>query len=89
MVRLYVRHTVLDYSKWRKVYDEFSGFQTAHGVRAKAVYQSLDDPRDITVWHDFDSAEVARAFAGAAELRNTMAASGVDGAPQVWFTQER
>jgi hypothetical protein len=89
MVRLYVRHNVLDYSKWRKIYDEFSGFPTANGVRGQAVYQSLDDARDITVWHDFDNAEAARAFAGAAELRDTMASAGVGGSPQVWFTQER
>jgi hypothetical protein len=89
MVRLYVRHNVLDYPKWRKMYDEFSDFQTAHGVRAKAVFQSLDDPVDITVWHDFDTAVAAHAFAEAAEVRDTMAAAGVQGAPQMWFTQER
>jgi hypothetical protein len=89
MVRLYVRHNVSDYAKWRKVYDEFSGFQTAHGVTAKAVYQSLDDPSDVTVWHDFDTAEAAHAFAGDAEVRDTMAAAGVQGTPQLWFTQKR
>lgn len=89
MVRLYVRHNVADYANWRKAYDEFSGFQTRHGVRAEAVYQSLDDPGDITVWHDFDNAEAAHAFVGAAELRETMAAAGVQGQPQVWLTQER
>jgi hypothetical protein len=89
MVRLYVRHSVADYAKWRKAYDDFAAYQTAHGVRAEAVYQSLEDPGDITIFHDFDSADAAHAFVGSAELRETMAAAGVKGAPQIWFTQER
>jgi hypothetical protein len=56
MVRLYIRHRVADYDAWRKVYDDFAGQQQAAGVRAVAVYQSIDDPNDVTVWHDFDDA---------------------------------
>jgi hypothetical protein len=89
MVRLFVRHNVADYAKWRKIYDDFAGFQTAHGVRAEAVYQSLDDPHDITLWHDFDNADAANAFLGTEELREAMTAGGVQGSPQLWFTQER
>jgi hypothetical protein len=44
MVRLYVRHNVLDYSKWRKIYDEFSGFQTANGAGPKRCISRLTTP---------------------------------------------
>ena len=89
MVRLYVRHTVADYGAWRRAYDDFAGQQRAAGVGAQAVYQSVDDPNDITVWHDFDDAEAARAFVSSPELREAMSSAGVQGEPQVWFTQER
>jgi hypothetical protein len=89
MVRLYIRHGVADYDAWRSVYDDFAGQQQAAGVRAEAVYQSIDDPNDVTVWHDFDDAGVARAFVGSAELRDAMGSAGVQGEPQMWFTQER
>jgi hypothetical protein len=42
MVRLYIRHPVADYDAWRNVYDDFAGQQQAAGVRAEAVYQSID-----------------------------------------------
>ena len=74
---------------WRNVYDDFAGQQQAAGVRAEAVYQSIDDPNDVTVWHDFDDAGSARALVGSAELRDAMGSAGVQGEPQVWFTQER
>jgi hypothetical protein len=89
MVRLYIRHRVADYDAWRSVYDDFAGGQQAGGVRAEAVYQSIDDPNDVTVWHDFDDAEAARAFVDSAELRDGMRSAGVQGEPQMWFTQER
>jgi antibiotic biosynthesis monooxygenase len=89
MVRLYIRHRVADYDAWRSAYDDFAGRQQAGGVRAEAVYQSIDDPNDVTVWHDFDDAEAARAFVGSAELRDGMRSAGVQGEPQMWFTQER
>ena len=85
-VRLYVRHEVTSYTTWRKAYDSFEATQRKMGVIAQAVYQSLDDPNDITVTHDFASAEKARTFAGSAELKAAMEKAGVKGAPQIWFT---
>ena len=85
MVRLFVRHNVDDYSAWRRVYGEFEPQHKAMGVTAHAVFQSVDEPNDITVWHDFDSAETARAFTSSEELRDAMQRAGVRGEPQVWF----
>ena len=85
-VRMYVRHEVTSYTTWRKAYDSFEATQRKMGVIAQAVYQSLDDPNDITVTHDFTSADKAKAFAGSAELKAAMQKAGVKGAPQIWFT---
>ena len=85
MVRLFVRHNVADYGAWRKVYDEFDAERRPMGVTGDAVFQSIDNPNDVTVWHDFDTAEVAQAFASSDELKNAMQQSGVQGEPQVWF----
>ena len=85
MVRLFVRHNVDEYNAWRKVYDEFEPQRKPMGVTAHAVFQSVDDPNDVTVWHDFDSADAARSFASSSELREAMQRAGVRGEPQVWF----
>jgi hypothetical protein len=85
IVRLFVRHNVNDYAAWRKVYDEFDEQRRPMCVTDDAVFQSIDDPTDVTLWHDFDSADQARAFVSSDELRNAMQKAGVQGEPQVWF----
>ena len=85
-VRMYVRHEVTSYTAWRKAYDSFDATRRKMGVIAQAVYQSLADPNDITVTHDFASANQAKAFAGPAELKAAMQKAGVKGTPQIWFT---
>ena len=87
MVTMFIRHRVADYTAWRKVYDGFAPMQKRLGVIAQAVYQTVDDPHDITVTHDFATAQAAQAFAHSPELHEAMASSGVEGEPTVWFTQ--
>jgi hypothetical protein len=88
MVRLFVRINVADFEAWRKVYDQFYGDRVTMGVMGAAAFQLVDDPNDVTVWHDFETAEVARAFVSSDALQNVMQRAGVEGEPQFWFTTE-
>jgi hypothetical protein len=88
MVRLFVRINVADYETWRNVYDVFYGERVATGVLGAAAFQLVDDPNDVTVWHDFETAEVARAFVSSDALRTVMQRAGVQGEPQIWFTTQ-
>ena len=85
-VRVFVRHEVADYGTWRKAYDGFAPMQKKMGVIYKAVYQSVDDPNDVTVIHDFHSLDKAKAFTASPDLKAAMEKSGVKGAPQIWYT---
>jgi hypothetical protein len=90
MVRLFVRHNVVEYAAWRKVYDEFDEERSSIGVKGDAVFQSIANPNDVTLWHDFDTAEAAQAFVSSDALRNAMVEAGVQGEPQIWFvTRDR
>lgn len=88
MVRLYVRHPVSDYATWRQAYDDFDAERRGMGVTGAAVYQSLDDPNDITVSHDFADRDAAQSFVDSERLREVMSAAGVAGEPQLWFVRE-
>ena len=88
MVRLFARMNVADFETWRKVYDEFYVERSAMGVMGAAAFQLVDDPTDVTLWHDFETAEVARAFVSSDALRNVMQRAGVQGEPQFWFVTE-
>lgn len=88
MIRVFVRHTVADYGRWRQGYDSFEEQRRAMGVSGDAVFQSVDDPNDVTVWHDFDSLEEAQAFASSDALFQALAQAGVQGEPEIWFVTE-
>jgi hypothetical protein len=51
---------------------KFYGERGAMGVMGAAAFQFVDDPNDVTVWHDVETAEVARAFVSSDALRNVM-----------------
>src|SRR5690349_22258609 len=79
MVRLFVRHRVADYAAWRRVYDEFDAERRPKGVVAHAVYQAIDDPNDVTAWHDFATREQAEVFTSSEALHRAMQRAGVQG----------
>ena len=85
MVSLFVRHSVSDYETWRKVYDEFFETRKQAGVTGEAVYQSVDDPNEITLVLDFETIETARAFPENTKLEAAYQQAGSLGAPAIWF----
>jgi hypothetical protein len=88
MATMFVRHTISNYKVWRKAYDDFASLQKAKGVLAEAVYQTADNPNDITVTHDFATVEAAQTFAKSEELKKAMQGAGVVGTPTIWFTNK-
>lgn len=86
MVRMFVRHKVADYTAWRAVYDSIEQDRAEMGVTGHAVYQSVTDPTDVTVSHDFESQQAAEGFASSPALRDAMGRAGVEGHPEIWFT---
>ena len=88
MATMFVRHNVSDYATWRKAYDDFAPGQKAGGVTREAVYQSPDDPNDLTVLHEFATLQEAQAFVDSKELHEAMKRAGVVGTPTIWFASQ-
>ena len=86
MVRMFVRHAVADFDAWKQGYDDFD--REGLGVVGHAVYRSVDEPNDVTVWHDFEGASAAKGFAQSQQLREAMKRAGVVGEPTIWFTEQ-
>jgi hypothetical protein len=85
-IRMFIRHEVADYGTWKKAYNGFAPTQKKMGVVFEAVYQSTENPNDVTVIHDFHSLAKAKEFAASPDLKSTMEKAGVKGAPQIWYT---
>ncbi len=88
MTRMYVRHSVKNYRTWRKAYDAFDAERQGMGVIGDGVYQALDDPNDVTVYHDFKTRKRAESFAASKRLKEVMKGAGVKGKPKIWFVKE-
>ena len=86
MITLFSRDSVSDYGKWREAFERFQPTLREKGVVASAVYQSVDDPNDITVAHDFETLDAAKAFASSSELSAARPGAGVEDQPTMWFT---
>ena len=87
MIRMFVRHDVGDYGKWRRAYDAFDAERRTMGVLGDAVYPSAEKETDVTAHHDFETLEAAKAFPGSQRLREVMGAAGVTSVPAIWFTR--
>lgn len=85
MIRMFKRHEVRDYDAWKRVYDASELERREFGVRDGAVFRGVEDRNDVTVWHDFDDLQTARAYVGSERLSETMEKGGVVGEPQIWF----
>lgn len=88
MVALNVKHRVKDYSNWKKVYDQIAGLRKQSGVTGASVSQDVNDPNLIYVTHEFRDFNAAKAFADSEGLKQAMAKAGVEGRPELWFTNE-
>lgn len=86
MVRMFIKHRVGNYGSWRKGYDAFETQRPSFGVTGQAVYQDVADSNMVTVTHDFATLDAAKALASSDALKQAMAAAGVVGVPDIWFT---
>jgi hypothetical protein len=86
MATMFVKHSVADFTKWKKAYDGFDSERKSLGVTSHGVYQLEGDPNDVTISHEFSTMAAAKDFAGSARLKEVMGQAGVQGAPTVWFT---
>lgn len=86
MATIFARHDVEDFDAWLEAYNDFDAERRSMGVTGHGVYRSDDRPNEVTVYHHFDTAEKAQAFATSHRFEEVMRAAGVLGIPNVWIT---
>ena len=85
---LFVKHKVADYKTWKSAYDNLGSVRKQKGVTAASIHRDSKDQNVVTVTHRFNDLSAATSFAGSDELKSTMAKAGVQGTPEIWFSED-
>ncbi len=88
MTYMLVQHSVEDYAKWKRVFDENGAIRQTNGSKGGFVLRNAENGNQMTVLLEWDSLENARAFANSDDLREAMQRAGVTGRPNVSFLDE-
>jgi quinol monooxygenase YgiN len=88
MVHMIIRHKVADYSRWKEAFDAHLQVRKEAGETGYRVLLSVDDPREITLFLDWDGLDRARGFAASEDLKRAMQQAGVVGEPDVRFLED-
>ncbi|MGE5378944.1 MAG: antibiotic biosynthesis monooxygenase [Bacteroidota bacterium] len=88
MATLFVHHKVQDYTAWRKAFDDLTAMRTGFGCTGHKVFQSPNDPNEITILTDWKNIDEAKAYATSPDLKDGMKNAGVISQPEVMFLAE-
>ena len=89
MITITVRHKVVDFEKWKSVFDSARERRREAGEVACRVYSRHGSPNDVTVMLDWDTLERAQAFLASAPLMSGMSEAGVREMPQITILERR
>jgi heme-degrading monooxygenase HmoA len=88
MSHFLVIHTVEDYKKWKSIFDEHASVRKEYGGKGATLFRNADNPNNLVILWDWESAEKAREFAQSNSLRDAMQRAGVQGTPTIIFLEE-
>lgn len=85
---LLVRHQVQDFADWKRAYDAHRSKRDEAGLTEKYVLRRADTPNEVILLFEARDVNLARTFAGSADLKETMRNAGVVGQPDLYFLTE-
>lgn len=88
MATLYVHHKVNDYTNWRAVFDQVYDLRKEYGETGERVMRSANDPKELATLIEFGTAEQARAWATAPQLKEAMQRAGVITQPDLLILED-
>jgi hypothetical protein len=82
MSTLFLRYRVRDFAAFKPVFDEFGAIRRAHGAGGHRPFRTVEDPSEVAVLIDFESADGARAFLADPARPGTLERAGADAASE-------
>jgi hypothetical protein len=87
MVKMYVRHNVADFSKWKPVYDEHEAARKQFGCKKADVFTNTQNPNEVIAVLEWENKDQALQFGASPSLKEVLQRSGVVSVPEVSFVE--
>ena len=87
MVKMYVRHTVADFDKWKVVFEEVEPFRKSLGSPGSHVVRNFTNQNELLVITDWQTKDQGIKFGQSPELKEAMGRAGVTGPPEITFSE--
>ncbi|MCJ7444527.1 MAG: hypothetical protein MUO26_08365 [Methanotrichaceae archaeon] len=85
MPYMLIRHKVIDYAKWKTVYDQHVATRKASGSKGAHLFRSSDNPNEIMILFEWDELGNARKFSQSEDLIKRLQMAGVIDKPDIYF----
>lgn len=83
--RVMVTHKVKDWDAWKKEFDSHKQTRVDAGLVDRVVGHSVDDSHSVRIAFAINDMAKAKAFMASKDLKDKMAAAGVEGPPSFWY----
>ena len=89
MIHVLVRHKVMEYSKWKEVFDEHANLRKMAGSKGGRLFRNEKNSNDVAILLEWDDMTRARKFFEAEDLNRVMERAGVLDKPDIFFEVEK
>lgn len=83
--RVRVTHKVKDYDAWKKEFDSHKQTRMDAGLQDRAIGCEVGNKNLVTVVFQINDMQKAKEFMNSKDLKDKMAAAGVEGPPTIWY----
>ena len=81
MISAIVTTKCKDFAAWKPAFEAHAEDRKKHGCSGCRVFQSVEDPNDLTIVFNWSSAEALGKFMADAEVQKKIASAGTIGKP--------
>lgn len=85
MIHVAIRHKVKDFAVWKAAFDGHEETRRSAGCLSAQLFQVADDPNNVILLTEWESAEKVQAFMDSSDLKEVMESSGVIETPSIYL----
>ena len=88
MPTMIVKHRVANFESWKNTFDSMKPVRAKFGWKSTRVLRDVTDPSLVTIINHVATLEQAKQYGASPELRAAMQNGGVQGPPEISFSDD-